>query len=202
MARSTAPSSLGIAHGWAGLLYVALRWHEVSGCSLPSNIEERLAELARLGRAKGDSIVWMSHNSMGGAKSYYMPGWCNGTAGMVFLWLRAHAVLTGRKYLELAQRSGRDVLNTDGGNASLCCGLCGQAYALLALYRSTGDKEWLIGAERAAHLASKRFHKYTGPHRASLYKGELALLTLREDIRHPMESAMPFFEPEGWAWGS
>ena len=58
---------------------------------------------------------------MGGNKSYYMPGWCNGTAGMAFLWLRAHAVLAERKYLELAQRSGRDVLDTDGGNPSLWC---------------------------------------------------------------------------------
>ena len=54
-----------------------------------------------------------------------MPGWCNGTAGYVHVWVLAHQALGDERYLRLAERAawnafeeaglhGRSVLRSSG----------------------------------------------------------------------------------------
>jgi hypothetical protein len=82
-----------------------------------------------------------------------------------------------------------------------CCGVGGNAYALLNLFRHSGARVW---RERAFDLAGRVTG--TAPSRYepeqsfydSLYKGKTGLVVLASDLAHPEAAAMPLFEPEGW----
>lgn len=199
ISEGRAPLNLGIAHGWAGVLYVVLRWCGTSGRPVPEWMEARLAELASLGTPSGRGVRWhWEWARRGGARvSVSMPGWCNGSAGYVFLWSLAHRRLGGSRWLEWAERAAWDAWEGGPGPANLCCGLAGRAYALLNVYRATGGTEWL---ERARRLG-ERVLQVPGspePHPGSLYKGEVGPALLLADLRTPDTARMPFFEDEGW----
>ena len=199
---------LGAAHGWAGLLYAAMRWSEVSGAPLPSGVEARLEQLAACAEPAGEGVRWRwgvrSHRNQMVAD--YMAGWCNGSAGFVFTWTLAHQLLGEARYLELAEKAAWNAWELREGLGNLCCGLVGQAYALLNVYRKTGEAKWL---ERARELGERAALSWrdTGPlsaydesamRRESLYKGELGVAVLAADLAHPEYAAMPFYESEGW----
>src|SRR5436305_5652891 len=84
--------SLGIAHGWAGYLYAALRWSRAAGTPLPAGAAGRLAELAAEAVPAGRGRRWAWR---GAGQGLSMPGWCNGSAGLVFLWTLAAESLGG-----------------------------------------------------------------------------------------------------------
>ena len=74
-------------------------------------------------------------------------------------------------------------------------------YALLNLYRYTGEGEWL---DRAKDLATRAVFTASDPsswpdsrYAESLYKGELGVALLAEELNRPEFAAMPFFELEG-----
>jgi hypothetical protein len=99
--------------------------------------------------------------------------------------------------LPLAEAAAYDVWDGVAASASLCCGMIGRAYGLLSFFRLTGDETWhqrAIGlAETAAHLGG-----FGQAPSHSLFKGELALAVLASDLAHPMASAFPLLETEGW----
>ncbi len=202
IAESNEVRYTGIAHGWAGILYSILRWCHVRKTPLPNGIEERLhqlsacAELDETNSALKWSRLVPSVSNVKGKD--YMPGWCNGTAGFVFLWTLAHQLLGDKFYFELAEKAALNVIEDPDRIANLCCGFAGRAYALLNLYKYSGDSKWLADANRLAILAlndSQRFGFATH----SLYKGDLGLVLLGEDLKHPEFSSMPLFENEGWS---
>lgn len=184
--------NLGIAHGWAGVLHAALRWSRASGSPPPADLAPRLAALADLARPWGRGLRWPWND--GGS----MPGWCNGSAGFVFLWTLAYRALGEPIYLELAEGAAWNAWEAPDGNASLCCGLAGRAYALLNFHRHGGGAGWLerarLLAERAAAAIGRQAET---PH--SLYKGEVGVAVLAADLARPEGAAMPFFEEEGWS---
>ncbi|MFP2928277.1 lanthionine synthetase LanC family protein [Pyxidicoccus sp. 3LG] len=199
IAEERAPLNLGIAHGWAGLLYVLLRWCGTSGTPVPSFVKARLEELAGLGEPSGRGLRWRWEWARQGDVwvSVSMPGWCNGSAGYVFLWSLAHRMLGGSRWLELAELAAWDAWDGGLGPANLCCGLTGRAYALLNVYRATGDSAWM---ERARCLGERAVTLSQGPepHPGSLFKGDVGLALLLSDLRTPETARMPFFEDEGW----
>jgi len=191
--------NLGIAHGWGGLLYATLRWHHSSGAALPGALEERLCQLAGCAEPIGRGARWpweLGWTPTTGSYSY-MPGWCNGTAGYVFLWTLAHRTFGSGAHLHLAEQAAWNAWEDSSGCYDLCCGLAGRAYALLNLYKHTGERAWLKRAHELAHRAvvSARSPEMP-PH--SLYKGEVGIALLVADLANPEGSAMPFFEEEGW----
>jgi serine/threonine-protein kinase len=123
-----------------------------------------------------------------------MPGWCNGSAGNVFLWTLAHSFFGNSLYLDLAEKSAMDAFEGSGGGHGLCCGFAGQAYAQLNIYNHTGERAWLqkarILAEKAA-AAGNRVREGL-PH--SLYKGDIGVAVLIAELEKPETAAMPFFE--------
>ena len=196
----------GAAHGWAGILYTTMSWCRSSGTALPAGVEERLDQLARLGEHFGRRARWKwslvgHHTEQVGA---YMTGWCNGSAGFVFLWTLAHRMLGKAEYGTLAQKTGFDAWETEGQIGNLCCGYAGQAYALLNLYKHTGDKAWLHWAQAQAQRAARsilEMPNVTGYQELtlrpeSLYKGELGVAVLAAELERPESAAMPFFETE------
>ena len=183
--------NLGIAHGWAGCLYATLLWCRSAGGSLPARVGERLAELADFARPWGRGLRWR-WNDAG-----FMPGWCNGSAGFVFLWTLSHRMLAEERFRSLAEGAAWNAWEALDGDGSLCCGLAGRAYALLNLYRHGGGAEWLERARELADRAAVAIERGSEPLH-SLYRGALGVAVLAADLARPAEAAMPFFEEEGW----
>ncbi len=187
---------LGIAHGWAGFLYATLVWCEVAGTALPAAVERRLDELAAFALAAGRGLQWAWVLGRPG-EAPTMPGWCNGSCGYVFLWTLAHRRLGHACYLELARGAAWESWDSPEAASTACCGLAGRGWALLNLYRHTGETVWLERARALARRAAQA-GKTAGDYPHSLYKGDFGLAVLAADLERPEESAMPFFEVAGY----
>ena len=181
--------SLGMAHGWCGYLYAALRWCSSSGDALPPRLTGRLHEFAALKIAKDRGIYWPTR----AGETSIMPGWCNGSAGPVFLFTLAHRLLGHPEWLRLAELAAWNNWDAPRTATTLCCGTAGRAYALLAFYKHTGLAEWLSRARALANHAASRAVA-TSQRRNSLWKGELGVAVLVADLASPENARMPFFE--------
>ena len=192
VASSQTVPMLGIAHGWAGLVFALLRWAKVTGGAIDASLVTALDALAELAEPHGAGLRWPVHNSTKTSPSY-MEGWCNGTAGHTMLYVLAHELVGQRNYADFAERAAISAWAAETRLGTLCCGLGGVGYALLAAYRLTGSDLWLerarVTARRAASDNSKTFL------RDSLYKGALGVALLAEDLKYPNSAAMPLFEP-------
>lgn len=191
--------NLGIAHGWAGYLYASLRWCRSAGRHLPPQIGERLHELGDCARPWGRGLHWPWYTG-DGRHAGTMPGWCNGSAGFVFLWTLAGRMLGEPAFQKLAEGAAWNAWEAPGGGGTLCCGLAGRAYALLHLHRHGGGPAWLARARDLADRAALAVERDTeAPD--SLYKGRIGVAVLAADLASPEGAAMPFFEEEGWGQG-
>ena len=190
IAQSPAGAFTGIAHGWSGFLYAALRWCAASGAAIPASLPRRLDELADIRVRRGRGAYW--RRQIDGNPHDVIPGWCNGSAGFVFLWTAAYDAFSDERFLRLAEEAATHAAEEPLSLADLCCGSAGRAYALLNLYRHTGAKEWLSRARRMANHAAA----YTGEQQRknSLWKGELGIAVLIADLEAPEHARMPFFE--------
>lgn len=196
-------TNLGIAHGWAGLLYAIMRWGQSSGRALPDAVASRLQELAECAEPGGRGVrwPWMIRRHRRQRSDTYMPGWCNGSAGFVHLWTLAHDMLGDPAYLVLAEKAAWNTWEEPDSIGNLCCGFAGRAYGLLNLYRYTGEKNWLHRAQELANRAAVSLRSSSfgdGTYRDSLYKGEIGVAVLAADLSRPEAACMPLFEQEGW----
>jgi serine/threonine-protein kinase len=186
---------LGMAHGWAGLLYATLRWSQLRKNEPNPIIRQRLDQLASYARFTRRGARWPVQAKAG---SISLPGWCNGSAGYTHLWTLAHQIYKIPADLDLAQRSAMDAFEGVGGGHGLCCGFAGQAYAQLALYKHTGLPTWLDQARTLAEKAAATANTVDS-HGAenlpfSLYKGDIGVAVLIAELERPEHAAMPFFE--------
>ena len=182
----------GIAHGWGGLLYATLSWCHSAKRELPEKFLTRVEELLKAGNMESGNheIHW----TISGSDKTEMSGWCNGSAGQVFLWALLFKHFQDEKYLALAKMAARHIISNPKGNISnLCCGYAGEAYAFLNLYNLTREKEYLEHAEKKVR---KIMHQISDPplRSNSLYKGDLGLAILFAEILKPELARMPLFE--------
>lgn len=198
---------LGMAHGWAGLLYATMRWCLSSGAVLPDMLEERLQQLATCAECSGRGVRWpvtLPPPDHKHPAALYMPGWCNGSAGYIHLWTLAHSMFGDELYGRLAEQAAWHAWEAGGVVSSLCCGLAGQSYGLLNLYKHTGERAWLTRAQEFTHLAVRKrggaVHYGLAQRMAldaqceSLYHGDLGLAILIAELARPEDARMPFFE--------
>ena len=190
--------NLGIAHGWAGFLYATLSFHRATGSPLPPRLAGRLGELADQAIPWGRGLRWrweVSIQRPGEMPS--APGWCNGSAGLVFLWMLAYRILRDPVWLDLARGAAWHAWEGElpGDTGSLCCGLAGRAYSLLHLSRHGEGGVWLERSRELARRAAEIMSR-SGQHPHSLYRGELGVAVLTADLERPQGAAMPFFEEE------
>lgn len=188
--------NLGMAHGWSGYIYAALRFCRTFDHPHPPRVNDRLGEIADLGEPWGRGTLWRWNNY--GADNGTMPGWCNGSAGFVQLFTLAHAELKEQRFIESAVGAAWNAWEGGDGNGTLCCGEAGRAYALVTLARHMGeDAQWLARArklcERAVAAIDQNSEK---PY--SLFKGRVGVALLVADLDRPEAAAFPFFEDEGW----
>jgi eukaryotic-like serine/threonine-protein kinase len=196
---------LGLAHGWAGLMYALARWREAASLSPPVWLAERLFQLADCRDASNGSARWpWKLNNEGGESENYMVGWCGGSAGMIHLFTLGHRVLRDRAFLGIAEEAANNVWQTwehtagqNGGLGDLCCGSAGSAFGLLNFYKASGDPIWVDRARKLADQAASHTRRWARfPN--SLYKGEVGVAVLIADLSRPETACMPFFEEEGW----
>jgi eukaryotic-like serine/threonine-protein kinase len=194
VAASTEQRYLGVAHGWAGFLLATLRWCATTGTAIPPALPERLDQLAALVQPAGMGGRWPIAND---GRSW-SPGWCNGSAGHVHLWMAAHATLRDQRWADLAERAAWDAYTTPAVG-QLCCGLAGQSYALLEWHRHTGERRWLAAATELAVRAAAAIHTGNAADYVvgSLHKGEIGIAVLAADLARPEAAAMPFFGQAG-----
>lgn len=187
--------SYGIAHGWSGVLFATLRWCEASGAPLPANLRARLDQLADCAQVTADGTFWEWRRIRDQIDcGLVTSGWCNGSAGLAFLWTAAARIVGRPEYLKLATGAASACRPHESGLHDLCCGTLGQAYACLNVYRETMDPLWL---DKCKRLAAVAVNGQSGP-TSSLYKGSLGLNCLLLDLDNPESSRMPLFEDEGW----
>jgi len=190
---------LGVAHGWAGVLYALLQWCRASGDAIPAALPGRLEQLAACATRVGDGLLWKrridEHEHRHTAD--FSASWCNGAAGFVHLWTTAHGLLLAPEYLAFARGAAATAWSGNAMGADLCCGAAGRAYALLALYRHTREDAWLERAKALAMSAVEGARELKG-RGDSLYKGQLGVALLMSDLAAPESACMPLFEPEGW----
>jgi serine/threonine-protein kinase len=192
--------NLGLAHGWAGLLYAMLRWAGAAD-SRPSAWHIRgLHRLCDAAELEGETArwPWVALDNRGRVTRATMQGWCNGSAGMVPLLTLAYGMTREERLLDVAQRAGLDCVECRTDEVHLCCGAAGLGYALLSLYRATGDKVWFdraaAVADRAAELVVGRQADASSDRMQSLFRGELGLAVLVADLERPQEGGLPLFE--------
>ena len=186
---------LGIAHGVAGVCHAALLWADVCGESAPPGLRTQLGLLAELATPHGRGLRWPVKTPGSGEHSHrYMESWCHGSPGYVHLWTAAFNAFGDAAYLRLAERAGWTVWEADECDDSLCCGYAGRAYALLNLFRHTGDRQWVDRAEAVAGRA--RETRCDARMRYTLYKGVLGVALLVEDLADPDNASFPMFERE------
>jgi eukaryotic-like serine/threonine-protein kinase len=187
--------NLGIAHGWGGVLFALLRWREVCRRSGADEvIEKYLHALATEAESAGDGLRWRWMTGRPGVKEF-MPGWCNGTAGLAHLWTLAERLFGDEDYGALARSAALNAYEEPSSLGDLCCGAAGRSYAMLNLYRQTGDGLWLRRAHDLANKAVPLIEQWS-LQRDSLYKGEIGVALLVADLERPELSCMPLFDME------
>jgi serine/threonine-protein kinase len=194
--------NLGMAHGWAGVLYAGMRWHLAARRTSPNDwIDLGLRQLAELAEPDARGLRWPWIGTQSHAQHHgYMSGWCNGSAGFVHLWLTASQTFGIERYRDLAVAAGWNAWeDASSESVDLCCGFAGRAYAMLALYRSTGDPDWLHRArQHASWTMDHDVEMAASPSNASLFKGRLGCALLAAELEFPEAARMPLFEAEGW----
>ena len=194
--------NLGIAHGWAGMLYATLCWRAVAApdAERDARLRQRLDELAACAEPSGRGVRWPWRDEPPGPGAFqsYAAGWCNGSAGFVHVWLAAFTAFGEPRYLELANGAAWHAWEFgDDEVESLCCGMAGRAYALLAMFRATGEERWWSWARELVRHAAAAAH-LDHPEALSLYRGALGVALLLEELEQPNVARMPAFESDGW----
>jgi len=183
-------TTLGMAHGWGGLLFSLLRWSRAIDRDPPPVIAERLLELAALGEPSGAGRRWPVQ-AMGAS---FMDGWCNGSAGYAMLFALACGVLEQPELGRVAESAALSAWSSPTRDGSLCCGQAGIGFALLALHRLSGDDVWLKRAGTAARRAAGAGSRHLPD--GELYRGALGVALLAADLKRADGSAMPLVEPK------
>lgn len=184
---------LGMAHGWAGVLYAVLRAVRSTGAPVPGALASPLDQLARLACPAGRGLLWPGTPSPNSTEHTpgNAPGWCSGSAGHVHLWLAAHDVLGEARFLELAVRAAWAAWEHHDVSPTLCCGVAGRGLGLLALYRATGEEDWL---RRAQTLLERIKPDASFPDdETALFKGSLGPALLQLELEDPDWAVMPLF---------
>ena len=194
---------LGIAHGWAGMLYAQLLAHNALRLRPPAAIHDRLEQLANYAEPTGRGISWLGtvlHPDQTSETLAHAPGWCSGSAGYVFLWTLADEIFQEERYRVLAEKAAWHAWEHPDRFPNLCCGLTGRAFALLRYYRHTGERAWLVKAQQLAELAFSPFDTSFewNALTLSLFRGAIGPALLAIELECPERALMPVFDSEGW----
>ena len=187
---------LGMAHGWAGVLFSTLHACRAIAMPPPVGMAERLEQLAMFAQPSGRGVCWpgtLPHAEVKAWTPSMAPGWCSGSAGHVWLWALADEQFADPRFRRLAERAGWDAVDQPASNPDFCCGTTGRGFALLRLYQLMGAAEWLAHAQRLAQLAAAQWHERPGS--IDLRTGSLGTALLIAELEAPERAVLPIFGP-------
>jgi len=191
---------LGAAHGLMGILYALLHYQESLEAlgEMHTVIQCLRYVLDQEGDAVGNHGPHGFYRNTLDSRHTPLVQWCHGSAGAVFLFAKAHEVLRDDVYFHAARRAGEIVWRYGllKKGPGLCHGISGNGYALLRLYRLTGEEVYLNRAFRFAQfILSSQFHASNIlDHPWSLYEGWAGALCFFIDLLDPLNARFPFFE--------
>lgn len=179
----------GIAHGLAGIIYAIIQWDLAIGANLDKKLEFHFNELLNRAERINEGICWRIKQNKSGE---FATGWCNGTAGYIFLITQMFQLTKKEEYLEKAVICGTSIIRQEIISSDLCCGLSGSGYALLNLYKIDQNNIWLDKSLEYCSKALDRIH-YNSLKFSSLFKGipGVALFAIELDL--PMKASFPIF---------
>ncbi len=168
---------LGAAHGLAGNVRVLLRGGGLLPADQRDEVERRAVEtLTQLAVVEDGRANW---SALAGGPLEIRAGvrvqWCHGAAGVLTtMW---DAAPDNDDWSELLLAAGRLVWEAGPLRAApgLCHGTAGNGYALLALWRRTGDEQWFERARAFAQHAAAQVEERAvrlGHGRHSLFTGD------------------------------
>jgi hypothetical protein len=169
--------NVGAAHGLVGNVHVLLRGGSLLPVSQREEVERRAVEtVTRLAVVEDGMANWppVAGGSLV-ANDRIRVQWCHGSAGVLTsLWNLAP---DDDAWGEVLLAAGRLIWQAGPlrDQPGLCHGTAGNAYALLALWRRTGDEQWLERARAFAMHAAKQVEQRArrlGHGRHSLFTGD------------------------------
>jgi eukaryotic-like serine/threonine-protein kinase len=174
---------LGFAHGIAGMVFASLT------CGRSPEAQEAGARLRTLPVMLRKGIHWpvraQGHS--------FMPGWCNGVAGHLMMWMRMWQCFGIAEDREMMERAAWGVLESRTSMGNLCCGAAGQAAALASFSVAVGEPIWQQRASEFINSLEPKWPK--DDHAQSLFRGELGLHLVRLECEAGVPSEFP-------VWGS
>jgi len=189
---------LGAAHGVAGILYMLLHVPSVT-----QDAHWQPLITATIDRLSGLKSEEGNFPGKCGESSAHLIHFCHGAPGFVWLFCKAYAVLGEARFLKEARAAGELVWRCGllKKGPGLCHGISGNGYALVTLFKATGDATWLA---RAMHFASSMLEEEMLALQSipdnpfSLFEGKAGALCLLLDLRsNPGTAALPLFELGG-----
>lgn len=185
---------LGMAHGWAGLLYTLLGWARWKGQPPPKGTEDRLAQLRAAALPTSAGLRWpILAGGDASRPEAHMPGWCNGGAGHALLWVLA-AEMLGKEHLAVAEAAAEEATAacSEAAVPFLCCGTVGVGFARLALFLATGEVRHRDAATLLAERAAVRIRSGGLPAH-SLFRGAVGHAVLVAALQRPEAAVLPVF---------
>jgi serine/threonine-protein kinase len=184
--------SLGFAHGWAGILYTALRVNQIVDDADVDCVLLQIESLASLATTHdGMATIPRLNPSASDDSDTAVSWWCNGSAGYIHLFLEANSLLKHQPYLPLCQGLAKQLVTANDGPSDLCCGVAGRVYALERYARQTGDQDALLDAKRLQSFLVDQSSEFGGS--PSLSKGYAGVELLNAEWKYGY-CKMPFIE--------
>ncbi|GBF88577.1 hypothetical protein Rsub_01292 [Raphidocelis subcapitata] len=187
---------LGAAHGLSGIVLVLL--HALPAVRDVDPSGQGVAALRTACDALAGALLQSGNlPSSLGSREDRLVQWCHGAPGLIPTMIKAEEALGGGRYLAAAEEAARAVwargLLRKG--VGLCHGISGNGYALLSLWRATGEDRYLRMAQAYALFAAERWQSelYDTPDRpASLYEGLAGAVNFWLDVAtDPRHSRWP-----------
>ena len=183
---------LGAAHGFSGILFLLLSAAQyVREKDLTTRIRPTIDYLLKLRFVSGN------YPSSLGNRTDRLVHWCHGAPGFVFLFCEAFEVFGDYKYRDAAYEAAatiweRGLLKKGFG---LCHGVAGNAYALLYVHQTLGDKSFLFRAAQYAKYCEQRGRVATDqPDRPlSMFEGLAGTVYFLFDFVDPENAKFPAF---------
>lgn len=190
----------GACHGLAGNVQALLRAAALTETiDVHEAVRRAVTTLEAGGLRDGDLLNWPVSADESGQRQLVQ--WCHGAPGVVSALAdaRTHDPALATRLDEILSGAGEFVWRAGpvAKGPGLCHGTAGNGYALLALYRRTGDRRWLHRARCFAMTAigqSERARQRYGQRRYTLWTGDAGLAVFLHHCAVPEEAAWPGLE--------
>ncbi|XP_042519441.1 lanC-like protein GCL2 [Macadamia integrifolia] len=184
----------GAAHGLAGIMHVLMHMQ-----LKPDEEEDVRGTLCYMIKNRYPSGNYPSSE---GSDSDRLVHWCHGAPGVILTLAKAAEVFGGEEFLRAAGDGGEVVWNRGLlKRVGICHGVSGNAYTFLALYRLTGNVEFLYRAKAFACFLLDRAQKlisegkmHGGDRPYSLFEGIGGMAYLFLDMIEPSKARFPAYE--------